>query len=122
MRRPRVPGPCPELPERELHVSGQVEFDDPVGEASESPYMLVCAHQHAVRRDAGPLLEELAVDVEHLDAFVSAIGDEDARRRAADGDAVRCIELARPSTSAPPLQERLAGLVELHDAGVAVAV
>src|SRR5580765_4850892 len=122
MRCPRIPGPRAELPERELDVTREIELDDAVGEAIDSPHMLVGAHQHAVRRDARPLLEELAVDIEHLNTAVASIGDEDARRRAADSNAVRCVELARPGASASPLQERLAALVELHDASVAVPV
>ena len=42
-----------------------------------------------MRTDAGPLVEEPAVDVEDLDAAVPAVRDEDTRRRSANRDAVR---------------------------------
>src|SRR5262245_2367145 len=103
MRRPGVSRPRAELTERELHVTGQIELDDSIGEAVDRPHVLVRAHQHAVRRDTRPLLEEFTVGVEHLDTAVSPIRDEYARRRTADGDAVRGVELTRASALAPPL-------------------
>src|SRR5262245_45073461 len=122
MWRPRVSGPRAELTERELHVTCQIELDDAVGEAVDGPHVFVSAHQHAVRRDPRPLLEELPVGIEHLDAAVAAIGHEDARRRSADGNAMRRVELPGTRAAASPLQQRLAGLVELHHARVAVSV
>src|SRR6185503_5373680 len=44
MRCPRVPRPPPELPERELVVTREIELDDPIGEAVHRPYVLVGAH------------------------------------------------------------------------------
>src|SRR6185436_2333057 len=104
MRGPRIPWPRAELSERELHVTREIELDDAIGEAVHRPHVLVGAHQHAVRRDARPLLEELAVGIEHLDAAVAAIGYEYARRRSADRDPMRRVELSRAGASAAPLQ------------------
>ena len=90
-----------------LRVGG-VEHVVPVDEDSARPAELL------------PLVQELAVLIEDLNAVVAAVGDE----QAAGGvhrERVRRVELARPRTlPAPGLDER-AVLRKLHDAGVGVA-
>src|SRR5712691_10900643 len=119
---PGISGPGAELPERELQVSQEVVFDHSLGNRVVGPDVLVRAHDHGVRRDVRPLVEELAVLVKHLNAPVRSIGNKDVVVSAAHGDSVRGVELTRGRALAPPLQQNLSVLVELHDALIAVAV
>ena len=68
-----------------------------------------------------PRIQKFALWRVHLDARVVAVRDEDAVL-AVDGDGVRDGELPRPAAQGAPSFEEAAGLVETHDARVAVAV
>ena len=102
-------------------MTREVELDDPVGEAVHRPHMLVRAHQHAVRGNAGHSSRNLPFT---SNTWMRRFPRSETKTRggAADRYAVRRVELTGSRPSAPPFQERLSRLVEFHDARVSVAV
>ena len=62
--------------------------------------------------------DEVAVEIENLDAVVVAVADQKAIG-GVDGERMRLVELARAGAQLAPFLDELAGLVEFDDAIVA---
>ena len=102
MRMPRFHAPCAGLTRARLGV-GDVEHVVLVDEDAARPAEL------------RPLVDELAVLVEDLDAVVAAVADEQAALRV-ERERVRLVELARRRCrTCPNVLMQLAGLVELEN-------
>src|SRR5262249_24250825 len=107
----------------------QVVLQHPIGPAVRDPQELIGRDDVRVRRRANarrPHVEEVAVLVESLDAPMAPINDEQPSVLA-DLNAVDGVELARSRIlrilrRRAPVREEPAVLVELRDAGAAVAV
>src|SRR6185503_3031692 len=116
-----------ERPPRVHEVAIGVEADELVRPLVGGPQHAVSAHGDAVnvrRRTYTriPLVQELAVFIEHLDAAVVAVVDVYAARGRVDRDAVHAVEVAgapfvRLGPLLSPLQQLLAVHVVLDHAG-----
>ena len=105
-----------------LELAIRVVLEDPVEPRGDhpDPIILVDVDVDGVV-DIGPLLDELAILGEDLDAIVRPVADVDAAV-AVDGEAVEEIELARPVPEAAELADEFAVLGVLDDAGIPVTV
>ena len=101
-------------------MSLEVVFDHFVGTAIERPKVTIGGHQDDVyiRRwiAHSPLVQELAVGIEHLNAVVIAVVDEDSFAREVDAEPMHAIEISRTrlvrrSALSAPVHDELAVLV-----------
>src|SRR5262249_32803949 len=90
--------------------------------AAAHPDLVVLRHVEAPRHhNVAPDVEQLARLVEDLHAHVISVGDVEPAL-AVHADRVRDGELPRFAAQLAPLLDELARFVEMHDAGIAVAV
>src|SRR5258706_8747329 len=108
------PGLAAERPPVRLQNPLLVELQHPRRVAVEHPDHAGLVHANVIGiPDVRPQIEELAVEVEHLNARVLAIGHVDPLR--INSEAVRVVELTGSLASRPPLHQVLPILRELDD-------
>src|SRR5271166_500498 len=84
--------------------------------------MLICRDQQPVRiTDAGPLLDEVTLGVEDLDALVLAVPNVNSALRV-DGDAMRQVEFTNAGSKFSPGFDVISIAVKLYDTGISIAV
>src|SRR5262249_58060338 len=115
-------GHAAELAERSDDLAAKVHLVHAADAADVEHLGAATRHAERPRVSAqAPLLLERAFGVEHLDATVLPVGDVEIVLRV-DHDRMRGIEVARSSAALAPTLHQVALLVELGDAGFAVAV
>ena len=110
------------LPKSSEDLAVLIEFDNAIVAAIAHPDVLIGRNDKTVRiPNASPLLKEITVGIEDLDALVFPIAHINAAFFV-DCHRMRKVELARARSVPPPSLDVIAGPVELHHTRIAVAV